>query len=156
MPEVLEQVKSAAYASVGVNLLVTDAIAGREVPTPDFIEAHATLARKHATKALKEFRAFTEPRAAKLGEQLPSRVAEMISNSSNKAWNFIGIETPEAAATATTTTKQPTAKATKPASAKTTANTSTPADTETAAEATKPADTETAESVKTDDGATDA
>ena len=168
MPEVLEQAKSVAYASVGVNLLVTDAIAGREVPTPDFIEAHATLARKHATKALKEFRAFTEPRAAKISEQLPSRVAEMIANSSNKAWNFIGIEAPEAAATATTTTKQPTAEATTPADTETaaktstpadtetTAKTSTPADTETTAKASKPADTETAESVKTDDGAADA
>ena len=129
MSEVLEQVKSAAYASVGVNLLVTDAIVGREVSTPDFIEAHATLARKHATRALKEFRAFTEPRAAKLSEQLPSRVAEVISDNRNKAWDFIGIEAPEAGATATTTTKRTTSKVKKPASG-----------------------TKTAESVKTDGG----
>ena len=54
MSEVLEQVKSAAYTSVGVNLLVTDAIVGRELPAPEFIEEHAALARKHATKALKD------------------------------------------------------------------------------------------------------
>ena len=115
MPEVLEQFKSAAYASVGVNLLLTDAIVGREVPTPDFIEEHATLARKHATKALTEFRAFTEPRAAKLSEQLPTRVAEVFTDNRNKAWDFIGIEAPAEAATATKTTKRPTAKVSKPA-----------------------------------------
>lgn len=141
MSEVLEQVKSAAYASVGVNLLVTDAIAGREISTPDFIEEHATLARKHATKALKEFRAFTEPRAAKLSEQLPSRVAEVIIDNRNKAWDFIGIEAPEAGATATTTTKRPTAKVKKPAAAKTAA-----------AKASKPAGAKTAEPVKTGGG----
>ncbi len=151
MSEVLEQVKTAAYASVGVNLLVTDAIAGREVPTPDFIEEHATLARKHATKALKEFRAFTEPRAAKLSEQLPSRVAELISDNRNKAWDFIGIEAPEADATATTTSKRPTAKVKMPASGtKTTAAKTAAA--KTAAKASKPAGTKTAESVKTDGG----
>lgn len=95
MPQVPEQVKAAAYASVGVNLLVTDAIVGREVPTPDFIEEHATLARKHAAKALKEFRAFSEPRAARLGEQLPPRVAEMFTDNRNKVWDFIGVEAPE-------------------------------------------------------------
>ena len=151
MSEVLEQVKSAAYASVGVNLLVTDAIAGREVSTPDFIEEHATLARKHATKALKEFRAFTEPRAAKLSEQLPSRVAEVISDNRNKAWDFIGIEAPEAGATATTTTKRTTSKVKKPASATKTAAAKT-ATVKTAAKASKPAGTKTAESVKTDGG----
>ncbi len=154
MSEVLEQVKSAAYASVGVNLLVTDAIAGREVSTPDFIEEHATLARKHATKALKEFRAFTEPRAAKLSEQLPSRVAEVISDNRNKAWDFIGIEAPEAGATATTTTERPTAKVKKPASGtKTATKASKPAGTKTATKASKPAGTKTAASVKAD-GAT--
>ncbi len=122
MPEVLEQVKSAAYASVGVNLLVTDAIVGREVATPDFIEEHATLARKHATKALKEFRAFTEPRAAKLSEQLPTRVAEVFTDNRNKAWDFIGIEAPAEAATATKTTKRPTAKVSKPAAGTKTAS----------------------------------
>ncbi len=151
MSEVLEQVKSAAYASVGVNLLVTDAIVGREVSTPDFIEEHATLARKHATRALKEFRAFTEPRAAKLSEQLPSRVAEVISDNRNKAWDFIGIEAPELGVAATTSAKRPTAKVKKPASGtKTTAAKTAAA--KTAAKASKPAGTKTAESVKTDGG----
>jgi len=147
MSEVLEQVKSAAYASVGVNLLVTDAIAGREVSTPDFIEEHATLARKHATKALKEFRAFTEPRAAKLSEQFPSRVAELISDNRNKVWDFIGIEAPEAGATATATTKRPTTQVKKPASGTKTASAA-----KTAAKASRPAGAKTAESDKTDGG----
>ncbi|MCY3851448.1 MAG: hypothetical protein OXF75_11725 [Acidimicrobiaceae bacterium] len=112
MSEVLEQVKTAAYASVGVNLLVTDAIAGREVPAPDFIEEHATLARKHATNALTDFRAFTEPHAVRLTEQLPSPVAEALTDNRNKAWGFIGIEAPSVTAKKT---KRPTAKVKKPA-----------------------------------------
>ena len=144
MSEVLEQVKSAAYTSVGVNLLVTDAIVGRELPAPEFIEEHATLARKHATKALKDFRAFAEPRAIRLTEQLPSRVAEAITDNRNKAWDFIGIEAPAVATKAATTTKRPTAKVTKPATS-----------TKTAAKASKPATatkTAAAESVQTDGG----
>ena len=128
MSEVLEQVKAAAYASVGVNLLVTDAIVGRELPAPDFIEEHATLARKHATKALTDFRAFAEPRTLKLTEQLPSQIAEAITENRNKAWEFIGIEAPEAAKKTTTTAKRPTAKVKKPtASTKTAATASKPA-----------------------------
>ena len=88
MSEVLEQVKSAAYTSVGVNLLVTDAIVGRELPAPEFIEEHATLARKHATKALKDFRAFSEPRAVKLTEQLPSSVAAAITDNQQQSVGF--------------------------------------------------------------------
>ncbi len=111
MSEVLDQVKSVAYASVGVNLLVTDAIVGREVPAPDFIEEHATLAREHATKALKDIRAFTEPHAIKLSEQLPSSVADALTDNRNKAWDFIGIAAPAESAK----TKRPTAKVKKPA-----------------------------------------
>ncbi|MDE0066383.1 MAG: hypothetical protein OXN44_05860 [Acidimicrobiaceae bacterium] len=114
MSEVLEQVKSAAYASVGVNLLVTDAIVGREVPAPDFIEEHATLARKHATKALTDFRALTEPHAIRLTGQLPSSVAEKLTDNRNKAWEFIGIEAPSAAAKTTKANKRQTAKVKKP------------------------------------------
>ena len=112
MSEVLDQVKTAAYASVGVNLLVTDAIVGRELPAPDFIEEHATLARKHATQALTDFRAFTEPHAIRLTEQLPSSVADAITDNRNKAWDFSGIEAPSVAAKAT---KRPTAKVKKAA-----------------------------------------
>ena len=112
MSEVLEQVKTVAYASVGVNLIVTDAIVGREVPTPEFIEEHAALAREHATKALTDFRAFTEPHAVRLTEQLPSSVAEAITDNRNKAWDFIGIEAPSVDAKAT---KRQTAKVKKPA-----------------------------------------
>ena len=149
MSEVLEQVKAAAYTSVGINLLVTDAIVGRELPAPDFIEEHTTLARKHATKALTEFRAFSEPHAVRLTEQLPSQFAEAITDNRNKAWEFIGIETPEVAGKTTTTTKRPTAKVSKPA-----------AGTKTAAKASKPAAAKTtskvqdAKSIK-DDGVED-
>ena len=41
MSTVIEQVKNAAYASVGVNLLVTDAIVGRELATPEVVAEHA-------------------------------------------------------------------------------------------------------------------
>ena len=112
MSEVLEQVKTAAYASVGVNLLVTDAIVGREVTAPDFIEEHAALARKHATEALQDLRAFTEPHAIRLTEQLPSSVAEAFTDNRNKVWGFIGIQAPTVAAKET---KRPTAKVKKPA-----------------------------------------
>ena len=123
MSEVLEQVKSAAYASVGVNLLVTDAIVGRELPAPEFIEEHTALARKHATKALKNFRAFSEPRAIRLTEQLPSSVAEAITDNRNKAWDFIGIEAPAVATKAKkpATGTKTAAKASKPAAATKTA-----------------------------------
>ena len=151
MSEVLEQVKSAAYASVGVNLLVTDAIVGREVPAPDFIEEHTALARKHATKALTDFRAFSEPHAIRLTEQLPTAFAEAITDNRNKAWEFIGIEAPEVTAKAATTTKSTTAKVKKPATGtKTAAKASRPA-----AKASKPAaatKTAAAESTKTDGG----
>jgi hypothetical protein len=95
MSTVLEQVKSAAYTSVGVNLLVTDAIVGHEVSTPDFIQEHTTLARKHATDALTDFRAYTEPRATKIAEQLPEQLGDAMTTSRTRAWDFIGIDAPK-------------------------------------------------------------
>lgn len=98
MTAVLDQVKNAAYASVGVNLLVTDAIVGREITTPQFVAEHATVARKQATETLTEFRARTEPRVAELEGRLPGQVAEVVSSNRAKAWDFIGIEAPKAGA----------------------------------------------------------
>ncbi len=99
MTAVLDQVKNVAYTSVGVNLLVTDAIVGREVPTPEFVEEHSTLARKQATEALTEFRARTEPRAEKFESRLPEQVATALATNRTKAWDFIGINAPKATKT---------------------------------------------------------
>ena len=107
---VLEQVKNAAYTTAGVNLLVTDAIVGREVRTPEAIEEHAATARKHATEALTDFRAYAEPRTDKLVEQLPDHVAEFVNERRTRAWDFIGIDAPK--------TKAATKTAAKPASKK--------------------------------------
>ena len=96
MPAVLDQVKDAAYTSVGVNLLVTDAIVGREVPSPEFLEEHAALARKHATEALTDFRARTDEPMAKFAEQLPEQMGEFVSTNRTRAWDWIGIDAPKA------------------------------------------------------------
>ena len=117
MTAVLDQVKDAAYTAVGVNLLITDAIVGREVPTPEFVGEHTTLARKQATEALTEFRARTEPRATEFEGRLPATVADRLATNRAKAWNFIGIDGPKAAAPAAKTTTAK-AKSTKKAPAK--------------------------------------
>ncbi|MEQ8840784.1 MAG: hypothetical protein RIB98_07370 [Acidimicrobiales bacterium] len=98
MTAVLDQVKDAAYAAVGVNLLVTDAIVGHEVTTPDFVGEHSAIARKQATEALTGFRARTEPQAVKFEGRLPGQVAEVMATNRTKAWSFIGIDAPKAAA----------------------------------------------------------
>jgi len=96
MTAVIDQVKSAAYTSVGVNLLVTDAIVGREVRTPKQLAEHAATARTQATEALTEWRGRTEPLAAKVAERLPEQVADAMITGRNKGWDFIGIEAPKA------------------------------------------------------------
>jgi hypothetical protein len=118
MTAVLDQVKNAAYTSVGVNLLVTDAIVGREVPTPEFAEEYSVTARKQATEALTDFRARTEPRAEKFESRLPEQVASRLATNRAKAWEFIGIDgpkAPKAVKTTKATTKK--AKTTKKATA---------------------------------------
>ena len=97
MPAVIEQAKKAAYTSVGINLLVTDAIVGREVPAPKQFAEHATTARTEATEALTEFRGRTEPLAAKVAERLPEQVADAMQTGRNAAWSFIGIDAPKPA-----------------------------------------------------------
>lgn len=126
MTAVLDQVKKSAYASVGVNLLVTDAIVGREVAAPDFVEEHASKARKEATSALTQFRARTEPHAANLESRLPEQVADVLSTNRSKAWTFIGINAPKAKAPAkATTAKKAAPKAKKRAAKKTTKKSAT-------------------------------
>jgi hypothetical protein len=123
MTAVLDQVKDAAYTAVGVNLLITDAIVGREVPTPEFVEEHTTLARKHATEALTEFRARTEPRAAEFEGRFPEQVAGRLATNRVKAWDFIGIDAPKAAPAekaATATKAAPKRKTTKKTATKAT------------------------------------
>ena len=114
MTAVLDQVKNAAYASVGVNLLVTDAIVGRELPTPELVAEHTTIARKQATEALTDFRARTEPRVQELEARLPGQVAEVMATNRAKAWDFIGISAPKAKAVKATP-KAKTATKAKPA-----------------------------------------
>ncbi|MFT5202919.1 MAG: hypothetical protein ACI9C1_002316 [Candidatus Aldehydirespiratoraceae bacterium] len=112
MTAVLDQVKNAAYASVGVNLLVTDAIVGRELPAPEMVAEHTTIARKQATEALTDLRARTEPRVQKFEARFPGQVAEVMATNRTKAWDFIGINAPKAtvAAKATATPKASAAK----------------------------------------------
>ncbi|MEM9466589.1 MAG: hypothetical protein AAGA90_14545 [Actinomycetota bacterium] len=96
MSTVIDQVKNAAYAGVGVNLLVTDAIVGREVSTPKAVAEHASIARTQATEALTDLRGRTEPLAAKVTERLPEPVGDAIQTGRKAAWDFIGIEAPAA------------------------------------------------------------
>ena len=113
MTAVLDQVKNAAYASVGVNLLVTDAIVGRELPAPEMVAEHITIARKQATEALTDLRARTEPRVQKFEARFPGQVAEVMATNRTKAWDFIGINAPKAAKVATAAKKAPKKTATK-------------------------------------------
>ena len=71
MTAVLDQVKNVAYTGVGVNLVVTDAIIGREVPAPKAVTEHAATARAKGTETLTDLRGRTEPLAAKVVERLP-------------------------------------------------------------------------------------
>jgi hypothetical protein len=124
MNAVLEQVKNAAYTSVGVNLLVTDAVtdnvreqadkalrrlgpvgeratvlvASTSVPTPDFLAPHLQTARQQATEALVELRTRLEPRAVELESRLPKPLKNAARTSRHAAWDFLGIEAPKPAA----------------------------------------------------------
>ncbi|MEM9202625.1 MAG: hypothetical protein AAGC53_13250 [Actinomycetota bacterium] len=108
MSTVIEQVKNAAYASVGVNLLVTDAIIGRELTAPGAVAEHASIARSQATEALTDLRGRTEPIAVKVTERLPEQVGDAIQTGRKAAWDFIGIDAP---APAKKTAKKAAAKA---------------------------------------------
>jgi predicted TIM-barrel enzyme len=110
MSTVIEQVKNAAYAGVGVNLLVTDAIVGRELVAPKAVAEHASIARTQATEVLTDVRGRTEPFAAKVTERLPEPVGDAIQTGRKAAWDFIGIDAPAPAKKAA---KKATKKATK-------------------------------------------
>jgi hypothetical protein len=120
MTAVLDQVKDVTYTTVGVNLLLTDAIVGHELSAPEFIEEHATLARKQATEALTGFRARTESRAADFEGRFPEQVAGRLAANRVRAWEFIGIDAPKAAAAAEKTSAKAAgkSKSTKKAPAK--------------------------------------
>ncbi len=104
MTAVLNQVKNVAYAGVGVNLVVTDAIIGREVPAPKAVTEHAATARAKGTEALNDLRGRTEPLAAKVVERLPEQVAGAVETGRKAAWDFLGIDAPKAAAPTATKT----------------------------------------------------
>ena len=113
MTAVLDQVKDATYTTVGVNLLITDAIVGHELSAPEFIEEHTSLARKHATEALTGFRARTEPLAAEFEGRFPEQVSGRLAANRVRAWDFIGIVAPKAAVPAEKAASKP--KSTKKA-----------------------------------------
>ena len=95
MTAVLDQVKNVAYTGVGVNLVVTDAIIGREVPAPKAVTEHAATARAKGTEALTGLRGRTEPLAAKVVERLPEQVADAVDTGRKAAWGFLGIDAPK-------------------------------------------------------------
>lgn len=121
MAAVLDQMKDAAYTSVGVNLLVSDAVVsnvrknreellGRlgepgervekflnenEFSTPEFLEEHATKAREAATESLTDLRERLSPRTDQLVDRLPDRVGEAVVTSREQVWDFLGIDAPK-------------------------------------------------------------
>jgi len=123
MTAVLDQVKNVAYTSVGVNLIISDAVANsiREqrpeiadrieqraeklfssvnISVPEFVEEQAKIARNHGTDALIKFHEGNVARAAKLEERLPTRVGEVMSERREAAWTFLNVEAPAAKAPA--------------------------------------------------------
>ena len=123
MPAVLDQMKDAAYTSVGVNLLVSDAVvsnvrknreeflgrlgepgervhkflAANEISAPEFLEDHASKARAKATESLTELRGRLSPRTDELVERLPERVGEIVTTRRDQVWDFLGIDAPKTA-----------------------------------------------------------
>ncbi len=117
MTAVLDQVKNVAYTSVGVNLIISDAVANsiREqrpeiadrieqraeklfssvnISVPDFVEEQAKIARNRGAEALIKLHEGNVTRAAKLEERLPARVGEVINERREAAWNFLNVEAP--------------------------------------------------------------
>jgi len=117
MTAVLDQVKNVAYTSVGVNLIISDAVANSireqrpeiaerieeraeklfssvKISVPDFVEEQAEIARKHGADALIKFHEGNVARAAKLEERLPARVGEVVNERREAAWKFLNVEAP--------------------------------------------------------------
>lgn len=117
MTTVINRVKTAAYTSVGINLLLTDAVVGREVAAPKQFAERASTARTQATDALTDLRSRTEPATTKIAERLPEQLADAMQTGRNAVWSFIGIDAPKptpapAAKTPTKSTAKSTAKST--------------------------------------------
>ncbi|MGA0239069.1 MAG: hypothetical protein ACO3PD_11785 [Acidimicrobiales bacterium] len=121
MPTVIDQVKSAAYTSVGLNLLLTDAVVGREVATPKQFADRASIARTQAADALTDLRGRTEPVVAKITDRLPEQIGDAVQTGRNAVWNFIGIEAPAQAPVPAPAAKAPAKKAANKAAKKTAA-----------------------------------
>ena len=82
MPAVLDRLKSTVYTSVGINLLIADAIVGREVATPKFATDGDITARQQATDALTGFRSRTAPTTEKLIGKLRTRFPTPLASDS--------------------------------------------------------------------------
>lgn len=121
MPAVIEQAKNAAYTSVGINLLLTDAVVGREIATPKQFADRASTARTQATDALTDLRSRTEPVVAKITGRLPEQIGDAVQTGRNAVWNFIGIDAPAPTPAPAPAAKAPAKKATKKAAKKTAA-----------------------------------
>ena len=98
MTAVLDLVKNVVYSGVGVNLVVSDAIIGREVPAPKAITEHAATAYTKGTEALTDLRGRTDLLAAMVVERLPQQVAGAVETGRKAARGFLGIDTPKTAA----------------------------------------------------------
>ncbi len=117
MAAVADQVKNIAYTSVGVNLIISDAVANSireqrpelaerlegqaeklfssvKINVPDFVEEHAGIARKHGAEALIKFHDGNQARAARFEERLPTRVGEVINERRRAAWDFLNVAAP--------------------------------------------------------------
>lgn len=112
MSTVIHQVKAAALTGAGINLLVTDAIVGREIPTPKFVKAYVTSAREQGNEALTSFRGRTETPALKAIGRLPEPIADAMITGRGAAWDRLGIDAP-APKTVAAKKVAPKAKATK-------------------------------------------
>ena len=146
MTTVLDQMEQAAYTTVGVPLLVGDAVVAEarknrdelfdrmgdrgdrlekffqdnELTAPEFLEEYTTKARKVATESLTDFRARLAPTTDRLVEQLPDNVGEVVITSRNDFWDFLGIEAPKKAKPAAKATKTTAKKAKTTAKKRTT------------------------------------
>ncbi len=103
MPAVLDRLKSTVYTSVGINLLIADAIVGREVATPKFATDGDITARQQATDALTGFRSRTAPTTEKLIGKLPDSISDTVGKRQRAVWNRLGIDEPGSESDATST-----------------------------------------------------
>ena len=104
MTRVIDHVKAAALTGAGINLLVTDAIIGREISAPKFAEAYVASAREQGNEALIGFRGRTETPTLKVIGRFPEPIADAMITGRSAAWDRLGIDAPAP--------KKPAAKAT--------------------------------------------